>query len=748
MGNEPTTDHEDDDRLHEAITAFEEARDAGLDPDPQEWLRRYPEVAGRLADFFAARNGLRKLATPLLPAAGGADPPPDIPGYQILEAIAPGGMGVVYKAQQRSTDSVVALKVIRADRLEGLSPKERRKAVERFITEAQAAARLEHGHIVKVYQVGEWQGRPFYTMRYVEGPSLAGLIEGGPLEPRRAAAYLEQVARGVHEAHQHGILHRDLKPANILVDARTDRPLVADFGLAKLLEAGQQRTHTQEVLGTPPYMSPEQAQGAGRVTVASDVYSLGATLYALLTGRPPFLGRTALETLRKVMEEDAVPPRQVQPAVPRDLETICLKCLEREPGRRYRSAEALADDLARWRAGEEIEARPLGAAGRALKWVKRRPAVAGLAGALALLLVAATGLSLYLATWALGERDDAIKARDREEGQRRRAERQAALTLLEQGLFHCEQEGAERGLLWLARAVGEARRAEAPDLDALARTQFAAWRRFLHPLKGVLSVREISPGAVFSPDGKTLLSIDRQGARDGPAQLWDLVTGKAMGPSLRHEDHSNVTVMAFSPDGRIALTGSMDDTARLWEVATGKALGRALQHRDEITAVAFSPDGKTVLTVSRDGTDHTARLWDWVTGRPLRLPLGHEDQVRAVAFSPDGKTVLTGSHDKTARLWEAATGKALGPPLQHEGNVVAVAFSPDGRTVLTGSDDKTARLWEVLPPIQAEPEVLLLYTQVVTGMELDEHGVIRILAADTWQARRRELERRGGPALP
>jgi len=288
-------DFREEDRLHEAIASFEQARDAGAVPDPRQWLDRYPDVAGRLAEFFADQHELRRRLGDGLPdSRPGQVPPPEmapqVPDYEIVEEVARGGMGVVYKARQVSANRIVALKVIRADRLEQPSPEERRKAVERFVTEAQAAARLEHENIVSVYEVGEVGGRPFYSMRFVEGSSLHDLVKAGPLESRRGAAYMAAVARAVHEAHRHGILHRDLKPHNILVEARGDRPLVADFGLAKLLQGGPELTRTGDVMGTPPYMSPEQAQGSASLTVASEVYNLGATLYAMLTGLPPFQG--------------------------------------------------------------------------------------------------------------------------------------------------------------------------------------------------------------------------------------------------------------------------------------------------------------------------------------------------------------------------------------------------------------------------------------------------------------------------
>src|SRR5262245_24063394 len=353
MANEPpTVPYDPDDRLHEAIASFEQAVDAKLNPDPEEWLARYPDVAERLREHFAATGLLKRLAEPPPEAPA---PPPAVKGYRILGPLGQGGMGLVYRAVQEGPDRVVALKVIRPDRLDGLAPEQRREALQRFQTEARAAAKLGHENIVPVFEVGEVGGRPFYSMHHVEGASLEDLLAKGPLEPRRAAAYLEQVARAVHEAHRHGILHRDLKPSNLLVEAATDRVFVADFGLAKLVEEGREGTRTGAVMGTLPYMSPEQAQDSARVTVASDVYSLGATLYALLTGHPPFPGKEhPAVMLRRVIEEEPVPPRRLRPDLPRDLETICLKCLHKDPNKRYASADELAGRLRLFLEGQPI----------------------------------------------------------------------------------------------------------------------------------------------------------------------------------------------------------------------------------------------------------------------------------------------------------------------------------------------------------------------------------------------------------
>jgi serine/threonine protein kinase len=290
--------------------------------------------------------------------------------YEILERLGKGGMGIVHRARQLSANRIVALKVIRPERLEDLPPEQCREWLRRFRAEGQAAARVDHENVVTVYEVGEVNGQLFYSMRYVEGRSLADLLrENGPMPDRKAAAYLEPVARALHHVHGHGILHRDLKPGNILVDG-TGRPLVADFGLAKWLKDEPDTVQTHGPLGTPDYMAPEQASDGALAVAASDVYSLGATLYALLTGRPPFQAPDPIETLRQVMDAEAVPPRRLNPAIARDLETICLKCLNKQPHKRYGSADELARDLKRFLDGKPITSRPVGWAERTLKWAK------------------------------------------------------------------------------------------------------------------------------------------------------------------------------------------------------------------------------------------------------------------------------------------------------------------------------------------------------------------------------------------
>lgn len=292
--------------------------------------------------------------------------------YDLIEVIAEGGMGVVYKARQRGLNRLVAVKMIRRAHLA------RPRDIERFHREASAAARLQHPRIVAIHETGEIGGQHFYSMDYVPGCTLAALVREHPLSPRSAAAILKTVAEAIHYAHEHGVLHRDLKPSNILID-RQNQPNVTDFGLAKLLEESTDMTLSGQVFGSPSYMAPEQAAGRSHAAdVRADVYALGAILYEMVSGRPPFKADTSFETLKLVVTTEPVPLRLLNPGLPRDIETICLKCLEKEPARRYQTAQMLADDLCRFLEGKPVHARPLGWFGKICRWARRNPRLAGM----------------------------------------------------------------------------------------------------------------------------------------------------------------------------------------------------------------------------------------------------------------------------------------------------------------------------------------------------------------------------------
>jgi hypothetical protein len=368
-----------DRRLEAVLHGYLQAVDAGRAPDRDALLRQHPEFAAEMAAFFANQDQLKRLAkgvaAPVTAEAATLAPAvAPAPGtrlrylgdYELLEEIDRGGMGVVYKARQISLNRMVALKMILAG--EFASPED----VERFHREAEAAANLDHRNIVPIYEVGEYQGQHYFSMKLIQGSSL--VCNSRSLPARRVAEIVAKVARAVHHAHQRGILHRDLKPGNILLDTQA-QPHVTDFGLAKRVHGDVGHTRTGIIVGTPSYMPPEQARSEKMLTTGADVYSLGAILYELLTGRPPFRADTPLDTILQVLGRDPEPPRKVQPCVDRDLETICLKCLHKEASQRYGSAEALAEDLERWLRHEPIAARRTGPFERLWRWCRRNPLI-------------------------------------------------------------------------------------------------------------------------------------------------------------------------------------------------------------------------------------------------------------------------------------------------------------------------------------------------------------------------------------
>jgi predicted Ser/Thr protein kinase len=365
-------------KIDELMLLWEDARGQGREVSAAELCADCPELADELDQRIRAVVemervlGVRDFASPRTVLVGGegngehtAEPLPTIPGYEVVRVIGQGGMGVVYEAVQLLLGRRVAIKMISGPRL---GP----KLLGRFQAEAEAAARLQHPNVLQIFEVGQVRDRPFFSMEYVDGGTLAQLIAQEPIPVRRSAELVDTLARAVHTAHAQGIIHRDLKPANILL-SQDGTPKIADFGLAKLLDADSGHTQTGEVLGTPSYMAPEQAEGMKDIGPGADVWALGAILYELLTRRPPFQGASALDSLRLVTSRDPIAPRKLNPSVPPDLEAICLKCLEKSVARRYASAQELADDLRRFLDGKPVVARRIGPVRRAWRWVRRHP---------------------------------------------------------------------------------------------------------------------------------------------------------------------------------------------------------------------------------------------------------------------------------------------------------------------------------------------------------------------------------------
>jgi WD40 repeat protein len=735
---------------------------AGEAPRLEDYLVRFPQLASQLRDQFEVHGALHSadachaagspvqtiLSAHRSPPADAVDLP-TVPGYEIVKELGRGGMGVVYLAWQQGLHRLAALKMLLAGA--SASPQE----LARFRTEAEAVARLQHPQIVQIYEVGHHDDCPYIALEYVDGGSLADKLAGTPLAARLAAQLMETLSRAMHYAHQRGIIHRDLKPANVLLTA-DGVPKITDFGLAKIrVGGGGVQTQSGAIVGTPSYMAPEQAWGKTKeVGSAADVYALGTILYEMLTGRPPFRAETPLETLLQVQAVEPVPPTRLQPKVPRDLETIALKCLQKEPPKRYRSAEALAEDLQRFLKGEPILARPVGRIERLGLWYRRNPVVASLL--LVLVLVFFGGFAGVTWQWR-----QAV-------WQRRQTEHRLAENYLNRGLSLCEQGDTGRGLLWMARSLELA----PADLQRAVRANLAIWHRRVNAKRAILEhsalEREVTAVSsrvkdkpswhadsvvAFSPDGSRILT------KNSVAVLWDAVSGEPIGSPLYDVERvekfrksqaeiqaarpsegasgwfvTGLVGAAFSRDGRTILTAHDDGMIRVWDAATGKLTGRTTltawdnNVRFERKFVAFSPDGKIVLVES----EGTARLWDAATGEVRGKPLQHRPLIQA-AFSPDGQTVLIGSSDQTVRLWDAATGKLRGELLPHHGPVMAMAFSPDGTHFLTGSQDYTARLWDAATgkpigtPLQHQQPVLAVAFSpdgrtVLTGSGGNAHG--------------------------
>ncbi len=725
--------------MEAVIADYIRACETGLAPDRREILERHPELADELRQFFGQRDRMNQMAEPIRgfgdALAQGVGPGQQLSyvgNYELLEEIARGGMGVVYKARQTTLGRIVAVKMIVSGRLAT------EQDVQRFQVEAQAAAGLQHPNIVSIHEVGQHEGWHYFSMDYVEGRDLSAILRENLLPAKQAATYVRQMAEAIHYAHLQGTLHRDLKPSNILIDSH-DQVRITDFGLAMRVEGDSDLTRTGQIVGTPSYMPPEQAQAKrSLIGPGSDVYALGAVLYECLTGRPPFRAESVVETIQQVIHVEAASPRLLNPGIARDLETICLKCLEKEPHRRYGTARQLGEDLGRFLRDEPILARPISRPARLARWCRRNPLVGTLtSAAVTLLLVVAGGATVaYLREANLHVRaqrlsgeiqrayGDVTQLRSTEQelrteigsAEQQLQQAQQRTTSLEAdfgdletqrrslaAVLETRQQKLYSTLLYLAQAdwdAGEVVRADGYLDDCPSHLRDRRWERLKHLCRPSMRTFDGTSCLAIRPNGQWLATVRErvpepnqpapEASKPSPAR-WEIVVWDFQTEQLVQAIPSWTAVQALviHPDNRTLISAGNDTLVQLWDVVSGELRHSLAEHTAPVTCLSLSADGQRLASASfRQLPDNRSEgeivLWDLNSLTAIRTLPGKT----AVAIDPSGQRVafqMNGQGKYVVRIEPFITGEnARANTFEIAGESVSFfspqvsAFSPQG----------------------------------------------------------------------
>jgi eukaryotic-like serine/threonine-protein kinase len=663
-------------------------------PSPDEATKTSP-AAGSGLTLDGTSGGAHELGDhTVLPASIGR--------FIVIRELGSGSFGCVYLARDPQLDRHVALKVLRSDRLV------RGNVVERFRREARSASRLKHPGIVTIYSVDQDGDDPFIVCEYVEGMTLGQFAATNQLSFPQIAQIVRDVALALDYAHSQEIVHRDVKPENILVE-RSGRPRLADFGLAKRPD-DIKLTADGQIVGTPAYMSPEQATGHHTIGPASDIYSLGVVLYVLLTGELPFRGKLPM-VIRQVARDLPRSLRSLNDAIPVDLETICQKAMEKEPAKRYRTGNELADDLDRWLSHRPIKARHIGPAGRLIRWGKRNPALSALTVTVAALLILVAGVSSYLFVReyrALSEKFKLLNAQYVSHG-----------TSLFEPQRPLDTSNPLASLPWLMAGL----ETDVRDADRETRDRIRIGLTLRASPKVAQMYFQDAPIklATFNPAGTRVLTVER----GSEAQIWETKTGKPVGPPLRHA--GDVCQGTFSPDGKLVATCATDGTTGLWDAMSGQPICEPLrqnssQKASPVLRLCFSPEGNFLATVDEA---EKLRIWD-IPPAPEHAPKFMADGVLRAQFSRDGKYLVTADGaGYTATVRELTTGKTVATFDEHKvrrGHVHVVAWGGDDNTIASGDTSGQVFVWN--PLAGTETHKLPPHVKQITAIGFNFDGSI------------------------